>query len=348
MEPDQEAALPSMSGMPMVNFTLHNAMTRWNLSVFPLCVLGALVICGVAYLRADWKLASRGRRWHQARTVSFFAGLVATGLAFASPVAVFAGTYFQAHIVQHLLLMVTAPPLLALGAPSTLFLQTASRKAKARWLQVLRSTPFAVVSHPITVFILYYGVMFLFFLTSLINLAMHHMDLMDAINVLFLFGGTLFWWPMVGVDPIIHWKMGYGARLINILIGGGVEAFLGVAILFDAHPVATMYTLSSTHAGGGLLWSSTELATVAAFLPIYLQWMHSEDRVAARYDLNVDRAIAERSDEAWDRQNAGPRSAWEAEWIARTGSAPTFDTSKPPGDSGDDGRSFPAVDLGAH
>jgi putative copper resistance protein D len=335
-----------MSGMPAVTFTLHNAMTRWDLSAFPLCVLGGLAICGVLYLRADWKLASRGRSWRKARTASFFAGLVATGLAFVSPVAIFAGSYFQAHIIQHLLLMITAPPFLALGAPSTLFLQTTSRRAKERWLHVLRSTPFAVVSHPITVFFLYYGVMFMFFLTSLINVAMHHMDLMDAINVLFLFGGMLFWWPMVGVDPIIHWKMGYGARLLNILIGGGVEAFLGVAILFEAHPVATMYTLASTHAGGGLLWSSTELATLGAFVPIYIQWMHSEDRVAARFDKISERAITEESNPSFDSLSGAPRSAWEAEWIARRGHAPTFENAAKKGDSQGDDTPLSSFDLG--
>jgi hypothetical protein len=176
------------------------------------------------------------------------------------------------------------PPLLALGAPSTLLLQTSSRETKQRWLHLLRSSPFAVLSHPVVVWWLYYGSMFAFFLTTLLNFAMLHMWLMDIINVGFLVGATLFWWPMVGVDPIIHWKMGYPARMLNILLGSGVEAFLGVAILNSHKPLASMYTLSSTKAGGGLLWAATEVITLGAFIPIYFQWMRSEERVAARAD----------------------------------------------------------------
>ncbi|HWD25257.1 MAG TPA: cytochrome c oxidase assembly protein [Acidimicrobiales bacterium] len=314
----------NMAGMRTVAFDLHNALTQWTFSAFPMSVLAVLVALAVWYLRADWRLALRGRRWSGYRTGAFFSGLVAVDLAFQSPVATLANSYFQAHVFQHLLLMVVAPPLLALGAPSTLLLQTSSRTTKERWLRVLRSAPFAILSYPLVVAILYYGVMFLFFLTPLVNVAMWHMDLMDGMNVLFLLGGALFWWPMVGLDPIIHWKMDYPARMANILIGGGLEAFLGVAILADAHPLASMYSLASTHDGGALLWTSTEAVTVGAFLPIFLAWSHSEERIARRADAASDArvdAIVNTSSPTEDGP-LRPLTPWEAEWFARTGSVP--------------------------
>jgi putative copper resistance protein D len=270
--------------MAHVGFSVHNALTQWQFSAFPVSVVVVLIAAAVWYLRADWRLAARGRRWSGWRTASFMAGLVAIDLALQSPVAALTGSYFEAHVLQHLLLMVVAPPFLALGAPSTLLLQTSSRRTKQRWLGVLRSTPFAAVSYPVVVWALYYGAMFVFFLTPILNFAMLHMWVMDLINIGFLFGATLFWWPMVGVDPIIHWKMSYPARMLNILLGSGVEAFLGVAILNTHKPLASMYTLSSSKAGGGLLWAATEVVTLGAFVPIFLQWMHSEQRVAARSD----------------------------------------------------------------
>jgi putative membrane protein len=102
-----------------------------------------------------------------------------------------AGSYFQAHVVQHLLLMVLGPVLLALGTPSTLLLQSSGRPSKIRWLRVLRSGPFAVLTHPILVWFLYFGLMLVFFLSSLINFSMEHMALMDVINLTFLLGGCL-------------------------------------------------------------------------------------------------------------------------------------------------------------
>ncbi len=331
--------MPSM--MPRVAFTPHDVLTRWDVSAFPLLVAAGLVAAGVWYLRADWTLASRGRHWKTRRTLAFFGGLATIALALVSPVATMTGTYFQAHIVQHLLLMAVAPPLLAMGAPSTLFLQTTKRATKRRWLAVLRSRPFEALTHPALVAFLYYGVMFIFFLTSLINLAMTHMWLMDVINVFFLAGGLLFWWPMVGIDPIIHWKLGFGARMFLVLIGSAIDAFLGVAILNLSHPIASMYTVSSSRAGGGLLWAAADVLAIAAFLPIYFQWMHSEERAGKRIDSHFAKLSA-RSALPISAQPVGtvdgrrPRlSAWEASWRQRVGEVPVTRGSGPQGHQGD-------------
>jgi putative membrane protein len=316
-----------VNGMGPITFTPHAALTRWEDSPFALFVLVVLVGVAYWYLRADWQLAVRGRRWPWTRTVAFLAGLVAIDVALQSPVATFTGSYFQAHVLQHLLLMVVAPPLLALGAPSTLLLQTASRRTKVAWLRVLRSRPFAVLTHPVTVWILYFGVMFAFFLSSLINTAMHHMALMDGLNVLFLLGGCLYWWPMVGRDPIVHWKMGYGTRMVNILLGGPPEVILGLAILSARTPIATMYSLGSTHAGGALLWISTEVVVAVAFFPIFWQWSRSDERAATRIDTasphGVQPALAGGTVATPRRRTLNrPLSNWELMWLARTGSVP--------------------------
>ncbi len=347
--------MPDGMGMGRVAFTLHNALTHWVWSVFPLAILALLLAIAGWYLSADWALAARGRRWPARRTASFLGGLLAVELAIQSPIAALTGTYFQAHIVQHLLLMTIAPPLLALGAPSTLLLQTASRRTKERWIATLRSKPFLALSNPVTAWFLYFGGMIAFFLTSLINVAMHHMTLMDVANLVFLFGGTLYWWPMIGVDPIMHGRMGHGARLLNILLGSGIEAFLGVAMLSYRHPIASMYTVASTRTGGALLWASTELVTIGVFIPIFLQWARSEDRVAARADRIADRFASAgqpaAAREPFPGAGAGPGalaagagdaagvdapselppvevpgdlglSAWELAWLAKTGAVP--------------------------
>jgi putative membrane protein len=380
--------VPGMMARPP--FTVHTALTDWQWGPFALLVLVGLITAAWWYLRADWRLAMRGRRWPAHRRWAFLAGLVAIDLALQSPVAAFTSDYFQAHIVQHLLLMVVAPPLLALGAPSTLLLQTSSRAVKVRWLAVLRSRPFAVLTHPVIVAAMYFGSMFVFFLTPLINVAMTHMALMDAINLFFLFGSCTYWWPLVGLDPIVHWKMGYGPRMLSAVMGGPIETVLSLAILSDSHPIASMYTLASTHSGADLLWGLTELATALAFIPLFVQWVRSEERRSTRDDAREDRRLAAVTAAAvtptgsspitagsggqlttgdvgatgWssgpaeehlvdamgepDRaatpepstarsrglapksaEPAPPLSAWEAEWLARTGSIPGRATAEP-------------------
>lgn len=318
-----------MPGMGRVTFTAHHALTLWQWSPFPLLVAAALIAVSYWYLRADWRLAARGRRWPGHRTAAFLAGLVTVDLALQSPVATFAGSYFQAHIIQHLLLMIVAPPLLALGAPSTLLLKTADRRTKVAWLRFLRSRPFTLATNPLFVWVLYFGLMFGFFLTPLINVAMLHMPLMDVLNLSFLLGGCLYWWPMVGIDPTVHWKMGYGARMLNVLLGGFPDVLLGLAIISARTPIASMYTLASTKAGGGLLWMSTEFAALGGAVPIFFQWMRSDQRAAARDAVRDARSAGSNATDtmaAPDLPAEGsepPATAWEEAWRARTGSVPT-------------------------
>ena len=274
--------------MGHVNFDLHTAFSAWQVSPFSIVVFAACVAAAVWYLRADWALAARGRRWSVWRTTPFLGGLAAVVVALCSPVASFTGTYFQAHVIQHLLLMIIAPALLALGAPMTLILQTSGRKAKTRWLKILHSDAFGVLSHPLTVWFLYYGVMVAFFASPLIAVAMEHMWLMDLLNLSFLLAGTLFWWPVVSLDPIPRWHYSHPVRLMILLFGVPLESFLAVSLLTLRAPIAPMYTLSSTHSGAGLFWALTELFTVLAAIPVFFQWMAAEDRKAAREDARLD------------------------------------------------------------
>ena len=351
------------AGMKPLRFDLHGALTAWQWSPFSIVIGIALVAVAYWYLSADWRLAVRGRRWPTRRTAAFMAGLIAIDMALQSPVATFTGSYFQAHVVQHLLLMVVAPPLLALGAPSTLLLQTANRATKTRWLGVLHSRPFAVFTHPVLVWFFYFGAMFAFFLSPLVNYAMEHMALMDGINLVFLLGACCYWWPVVGLDPIVHWRMGYGARMANLALGVPFESFLGVALMSDRSPVASMYSAASTHSGGALLWAAAELATFTGLIPVFWQWMRADEREGARSDARADRArlAADRprplpaeagtTTRANRPETLSPiaqqfkpllqpgNSSWEAMWKAKAGFVPpTARNPKPagpaPGDSG--------------
>jgi Cytochrome c oxidase caa3 assembly factor (Caa3_CtaG) len=119
---------------------------------------------------------------------------------------------------------------------------------------------------------------------------MEHMPVMDVFNVVFLIGGCLYWWPIVGLDPIVHWRMGYGTRLASLALAVPFEAFLGIAIMSQRTAIASMYTLSSTHSGGALLWALTEFATFIGLIPVFVQWMRAEERAGARADARADRA----------------------------------------------------------
>lgn len=295
-------------GMAMGNQTvnLSNILTGWNTGPFAFSVPFVLVAIALLYLRAARDRSAQARDhaetypdqndrlavWSRWRSASFMAGLAAIELALGSSVATLAASHFPAHIFQHLLLMMIAPPLLALGAPMTLMLQTSSRATKRRLLACLHSRAFAAIAHPIPVFFLYYGSMFAFFLSPALGFAMDNMDLMDVINIGFFLGATLFWWPMVGLDPVPRWNMSSGIKILNLLIGVPFESFLAVALLMEKSPVASMYSLASIHTGGGVLWVMAELLTAAAMMPVFVQWSRADARLGRRIDARIDAGMS--------------------------------------------------------
>ena len=281
-----------MNGAHHLGLTLHNVLTQWDTSPFALLTLATVLVVGAWYIQSVWALSAKGRKWSRKRTTAFLTGLVLIDLALQSPIATFTMGYFEAHMVQHLLLMVTAPPLLALGAPMTLALQTSGRATKVRLLRVLNSRVFKWWSHPIPTAAVFYVSMFAFFLTSAVDVAMNHMWLMDVVNVAFLVAAMHFWWPIVGMDLIPHWPMSHGMKMVSLLIGVPIESFLALALLASVRPAASMYSLSSTHAGAGILWIGAEAFTFLALIPVFLQWLRFEGRRTARIDAELDAAYA--------------------------------------------------------
>src|SRR5262245_37234863 len=77
-----------------------------------------LLVTGLVYYRG-WRILRRrgAERWHGEHLAAFVGGLAAIFLALASPIEPFVSLLLQVHMVQHLLLMMIAPPLLWLGAP---------------------------------------------------------------------------------------------------------------------------------------------------------------------------------------------------------------------------------------
>src|SRR5262245_5221198 len=89
----------------------------------PPILTAVLLAAGIVYLRGWSKLMRLRRRFPGWRLAAFWAGLASVWVAPASPLDAFSGLLLTAHMAQHLLLMVVAPPLLLLGAPYVPFLR---------------------------------------------------------------------------------------------------------------------------------------------------------------------------------------------------------------------------------
>lgn len=101
--------------------------------VISLAAVAALYALGV---RAVWRRAGRGHGVSVRQAWTFAAGIATLALALLSPLDAMADQLFSAHMIQHMVLIGIAPPLLVLGHPMVAFswaVPRATRMGAHRW-----------------------------------------------------------------------------------------------------------------------------------------------------------------------------------------------------------------------
>ncbi len=289
--------------------TLSTLALDWNLQ--PLVTIPLLLAA------AGWlAVIRRVRRLHPDRPVpwprsaAFLGGLAAIAVALQSGIERYDTTLFSVHMVQHLLLMLVAAPLLVLAAPVTQLLRALSPGARSRWvLPVLHSTPVAAVSHPIVAWLAFTLVLWASHFSPLFDLALESPGVHDVEHAAFLGTALLSWWPVIAADPAPR-RLPYAGRVLYVLLQVPVNSFLGMAILFAAAPLYAHYaTLGSPYGidaladqqlAGGIMWLAGDVVFIAAVLGLVAAWMRHEarDEPAAERRADVGRArIRERADQ---------------------------------------------------
>src|SRR6201988_50955 len=127
--------------------TISNAVfSSWELNPW---VLIPIAIFGVLYAHGWLQLHRRAPdRFSFSRLAAFFGGLTTVVCALCSPLDAFAGWLLTVHMIQHLLLMMVAAPLLLFGAPHLPLLFGVPRDFLRDGLQpFLASPPLRKVGH---------------------------------------------------------------------------------------------------------------------------------------------------------------------------------------------------------
>jgi cytochrome c oxidase assembly factor CtaG len=187
-----------------VSPTLDAALRSWP---FDPWLLAALLLTAGVYLRG-WLVLRRGpRRWHGGHPAAFLGGLAAIYLALASPIEPFADLLLQVHMVQHLLLMMVAPPLLWLGAPLFPMLRGLPRSGRIFWVVPLLSAPplrrlFGRLTHPLAALVLFVAATWLWHAPPVYDLALRSSAWHYLEHVCFLSTALLFWYPVIRPYPV--------------------------------------------------------------------------------------------------------------------------------------------------
>jgi putative copper resistance protein D len=275
-------------------------VTAWELAPVPLVV----TVWAVGfYLLGVRALHRRGDAWPVGRTAMFVGvGMGSFYVATSSGLAAYDTTLLSVHMVQHMVLSMLVPLALALGAPVSLALRTLPH-APRRWLLVvLHSRAARVLSFPPLTLVLYVVSPWALYFSSWYDATLSHVWLHELMHLHLVVVGTLFFWPIVGIDPVPG-RVGYPFRMLLVVLTLPFHAFLGVTILGQETLIGGDHyralaklpgygwlrdPFDDQHLAGGLLWSSGDLVGLLLFGVLFAQWVRASMKEAAREDRRLD------------------------------------------------------------
>jgi len=174
------------------------ALQSWGLSgqVIALLLLSALIY---------WRGWLRGER-NGARLMAFLSSLMVLFLATESPLDAFDSLFLSAHMTQHLLLLMVAPPLLLFSHPLLPMLRGLPRAFVKEGLGPFLSWKslqqfFAWLTAPVPAWVLFALSTVLWHLPKFYELALSSPAWHGVQHASFFWSGVLFWWPVIQPGP---------------------------------------------------------------------------------------------------------------------------------------------------
>jgi putative membrane protein len=269
----------------------------------PLVVAG-LAVLAVAYRQglSFWRRPARRRVGSAARqpdrppgararrppigtrqVAAFAGGLLTLAVALASPLDGAAATLFSAHMVQHLLLIVVAAPLLVGGRTGLVVTRTLPRRGR-RLLQRTRTRSpvrwaIYVVSHPAVVWASGTVVLWVWHLPSPYQAAVRH-DAVHALEHLTLVATAGLLWTVV--LQAARRRLPVPVAVLLLFATGLQGAALGAVLVFartplypihePAAPLWDLTPLEDQQLAGGLMWVPPGLVYLGVIASLVVRW----------------------------------------------------------------------------
>ncbi len=255
----------------------------WTLE--PAVLVGVLALA-LIYARA-WRQARATNEPHRpgvGRLLLFAGGLLAVLAALVSPIDGLGDQLMVMHMLQHILLLDIAPILLILGLTKVL-LRPLTRRLNA----VERRAGY--LAHPAFAVIAYAGLMWLWHVPAMYDLALRHSGIHALEHICFAAAGTLYWWHLLspirsrmrlgGMGPVLYMVS------TKLLVGalGIVLAFAPTAIypFYAHHPHYWGLSPREDQNMAGLLMALEQSIVMGtALVVLFVQMLTESEREAER------------------------------------------------------------------
>jgi putative membrane protein len=234
-------------------------------------------------------------RQEKVRAWYFYAGLVVILIALASPIDTLADKLFWVHMIQHVLLLSVAAPLIVLGAPWNSIwrpLPLGFRRSAAK--TVGRSPWWAPVrglgrqlARPIPAWIAFNANLVLWHIPFAYDAAVGDRAIHDVEHSTFLIFGVLLWAQVIDSPPL-RARLSQIHRVYYIVAASVVGWLISLVLIFSTSPLYPLYAhlrhrpggisalVDQQLAGGMMLLPGSLAMTLYVFIQIY-RWLGNEE-----------------------------------------------------------------------
>ena len=300
---------PNLNAMQLLlGYELTQAPTMGNIFTmfrFDLMfgTIGLLAAAGYAY--ALYRLHRRGLTWSKSRTAWFMAGAAILVIVMSNGIGMYIPALYSMHMLGHMILSMVVPPFLVLGAPLTLIMQAwgPGQPGKPNLhdmvLALTKSRILGFITNPfvnLAQFLFFFYVIYLF--ADLYQFAISEHAGHLIMNFLFLISGYLYFWEVIGPDPLPK-REASNLRLGLLFLSMPLHLFAGV-YLMQLQTVLGLEFYSSLElpwnpdllqdqrVGGGIAWGFGQFPLLIVFGRLFIDWLREDRATAVLHDAKAD------------------------------------------------------------
>ena len=276
-------AVPALASAP-------SAIGPWSWSLDPPAALALSI--GVLYWLSNRRTfgPARTRSERRRRHFYFYAGIAVVLLALASPLDAYSEQLFWAHMTQHVLLLMVAPPLIVLARPWVRLWRVLPLPARQRLGRSLARGRLSglrrlggFLGAPLPTFLLFCGVVLIWHVPVLFDATLHSESLHALEHTLFFATALMFWKQVIDSPPLSAplSDVGRMAYLVGAMV---VMWVLAIVLAIAPHPLYSAYAHEASRPGGisaiadqqlaaGVMWVPGSIALVLALLFYVHRWL---------------------------------------------------------------------------
>lgn len=269
----------------------------WSAWVFTPDIVIATLTLVLVYAAGMARRAKSTEPLPSWRPISFFVGLAFVFLALQSPIDSVAEHLFFVHQVQHLLLRMVGPMLIALSSPQGILVAGLPAWVRRSLLAPLVSNGavrgvFGAIAHPVVATAIFVSALYFWQLPQYHNIALLDAAIHYGMHATMLLAGLLFWWRIFDRRPSPQ-GLRYGIRLMMLWIIILSNITLGAYTTFKSAVLYTAYDvvgrvfayapLADEKLGGIIIWIPSSMMCLMAVLVVIHMWGRHETRLDERH-----------------------------------------------------------------